>query len=539
MGDAEQSIANAKSGFIVTGSVVFNNAGLADTTITIANDTKEIVVTSDETGRFVAKDIPVGTYTVHAKHAGYTFEPYTKELVITEMPKEDIVFSALTAYAVRGTVAGDVIEDVTVSVKNDQYERTTTTDARGYFSLPDVPAGTFTVTVSKDSRLFCPGEKTIEVTDRNIEGLLFTNGFISFDQTLGDAYQDVITSSIITHDGALVIAGYTSSVQKKEDAYIAKLNGQGDIMWQQSIGGTLDDRALAVVEDSDGSIVIAGETTSFGSGGSDIWVVKLDPEGNYIWDKTFGSTGSEKGRSIAVTSQGYVIAGRQFAPGATDSNAYVVHSDTSGNLLWERSYGGSRHDDAYAVVQTHDSNIVLAGYTNLHVNGENDAWVLKIEPGQGDIIWNKRYGGDGSDEFYAMTVLSDGSFILAGSTTTESKGGTDVYAVKLDSSGNPVWENSFGTTVSEKASAVAVLPGGSLVFAGSRTLGPTNTDALLLHSDQNGGMISETLFGDTVFDAFHSVIATPAGTIITSGEKTGQSSDMWLTSFELTVEGTK
>ncbi|MCP4700194.1 MAG: hypothetical protein GY862_25580, partial [Gammaproteobacteria bacterium] len=136
-----------------------------------------------------------------------------------------------------------------------------------------------------------------------------------------------------------------------------------------------------IVQTSDGGFAVAGYTNSDGAGNSDYWVYKLSNNGNLVWDKTFGGTGSEQARSIIQTSDGgFTAAGYTNSKGEGGTDCWVVKLDGSGNLVWDKTLGGSSADDAYAIVQTADNGFAAAGYTQSKGAGAYDGWLVKLIP---------------------------------------------------------------------------------------------------------------------------------------------------------------
>jgi hypothetical protein len=143
-----------------------------------------------------------------------------------------------------------------------------------------------------------------------------------------------------------------------------KIDGSGNVQWTKTIGGSSDDFAYSIIQSSDGGYVVAGETNSFGAGSSDFWVVKLDSSGNVVWTKTIGWSSGDYANSIIQSSDGgYVVAGYTWSFGAGGPDFYVVKLDSSGNVIWTKTIGGSDHDEAYSIIQSSDGGYVVAGYT--------------------------------------------------------------------------------------------------------------------------------------------------------------------------------
>jgi len=247
---------------------------------------------------------------------------------------------------------------------------------------------------------------------------------------------DVAYSIIQTKDGGYVVAGWTWNFgHGKDDAWVIKLDKNGNKIWDKTFGGKLYDDAYSIVQTKDGGYVVAGKTYSFGHGKSDVWVIKLDKNGNKIWDKTFGGKLYDEAYSIVQTKDGgYVVAGwtRNFGHGKAD--AWIIKLDKNGNKIWDKTFGGKLDDGAYSIVQTKDGGYVVAGRTWSFGHGKMDAWIIKLDK-DGNKIWDKTFGGKLNDAPWAITQTKSGGYAIAGATESfgnGSKGKCDMWIIKLD-----------------------------------------------------------------------------------------------------------
>jgi hypothetical protein len=174
------------------------------------------------------------------------------------------------------------------------------------------------------------------------------------------------TSLIQTSDGGYAIAGYTKSFGAgKRDVYVVKLDANGNLQWTKTIGGPKGDEGYSLIQTSDGGYVIAGFTESFGAGEADVYVVKLDAKGNLQWTKTIGGPESEIGNSLIQTSDGgYAITGTTESFGAGETDVYVVKLDAKGNLQWTKTIGGPESEVGNSLIQTSDGGYAIAGTPN-------------------------------------------------------------------------------------------------------------------------------------------------------------------------------
>jgi len=217
------------------------------------------------------------------------------------------------------------------------------------------------------------------------------------------------------------------------------------LTWNRSFGGSAVDRAYSLIQTTDGGYAVAGFTRSYGAGGADFWLIKLDRQGNKVWDKTFGGSKFDKAYSlIQTTDGGYAVAGYIRSYGAGDGDFWVIKLDSKGNEVWDKTFGESRYDKAYSLIQTTDGGYAVAGVTKSYGAGKEDFWVIKLDS-RGNKVWDKTYGGNKNDKAYSLIQTTDGGYAVAGITYSfVGASDDDFWVIKLDSKGNEVWDKTFG-----------------------------------------------------------------------------------------------
>ncbi len=261
--------------------------------------------------------------------------------------------------------------------------------------------------------------------------------------------------------------------------------------WNETYGGASYDTARSVVRTSDGGYALTGSTGSFGVGGTDFWLVKTDPAGNAQWNKTYGGTGLSLDDAYALVQTsdgGYALAGYTNSFGAGDYDFWLVKTDSSGNAQWNKTYGGTSVDCAYALVQTSGGGYALAGITNSFGAGSWDFWLVKADS-LGNAQWNKTYGGTTDDYANDLVQTSDGGYVLTGETGSFGAGGGDSWLVKTDSAGNMMWNKTYGGINTDGAYALVQTGDGGYALAGyTRSYGAGNSDFWLVKTDANGNI---------------------------------------------------
>ena len=309
------------------------------------------------------------------------------------------------------------------------------------------------------------------------------SGVITWQKTYGGSYADGANSIQQTRDGGYIAAGYTKSYGAGgSDVYILKLNASGNLLWQKTFGGSGSELAYSIQQTTDGGYIVAGYTDSFGAGSSDIYVLKLDESGNATWTKTFGgSTYDYVGSIQQTTDGGYIVAGWTASSGAGDFDAYILKLDESGNTTWTKTFGGSTYDYAYSIQQTTDGGYIVAGTTLSFGAGNADGYVLKLDE-NGNLLWDKTFGRSGSNgEAHSIKQVADGGYIVAGTLNYHA------YVLKLDENGNLLWEKTFGGSNYDHAYSIQQTTEGGYIVAGSTSsFGSGDFDAYVLKLDENG-----------------------------------------------------
>ncbi len=317
--------------------------------------------------------------------------------------------------------------------------------------------------------------------------------------------------------------------------------GDPTVIWNRTYGGPdAGDAAYAIVPDPGGAgFFLAGETTSSGEGKTDAWVIRLTPEGTEEWNRTYGGEETDTARSIIRTGDGNLL----FAGNLTlvtngtrpDTDAWIVKIEPSGGEVWNRTYGGPDvNASANAVTGTDDGGYLFVGSIAPRGGNESAAWAVRLNE-TGDEVWSRTFGG-ANDTANAVTRLPGGDFAVAGSTESSGAGMADVWVVRLNESGDEVWNRTFGSPDDDAGRAVINTSDGNLLVAGTFTERPDNatvdTDALLIKLTPGGDIAWNWIYGDFgVDESAAAVIETGDGGYLFAGE-TGfpgvDDTDAWL-----------
>jgi hypothetical protein len=302
--------------------------------------------------------------------------------------------------------------------------------------------------------------------------------------------------------------------------------------WNYAYGGPDKDWAYAMTGTRDGGLCTAGRTASKGAGLEDLWVVRLDGEGRRLWDRSLGGPANDRGRAVIETRDGgLVVAGATESQGAGEFDAWVLKLDSKGTLLWQRHFGGAATDWASSVVETADGGLAVAAYTQDAPGAPYDFWVIRLA-GDGEPLWERRYGGPATDWTNAITETADGNLVVVGHTESRGAGSADFWVLKLDPRGELVWERTFGTAGVDYASAVTgTADGGAVVVGQAQSIGATAFDSRVIKLDAGGAVVWDHSFGGAQDDWLRSVVETRDGGHALAGYTTSQGAglyDVWM-----------
>jgi hypothetical protein len=337
-----------------------------------------------------------------------------------------------------------------------------------------------------------------------------------------------------TQDGGYIVGGWTTSYGAGgKDFYILKVNGLGVEQWHQAYGGPQDDYADgygSLIKLDDGGFAMVGVTESFGAGGSDIWLLRTDALGDTAWAMTMGDTGDDNARSVIVTDDdGFLITGCAPAAGA-DPNICLFKTDSLGVAEWSQSHCAATCNYGHMVQATADRGYIIVGSTRaVDERGYEggDIWLVKTDS-VGDTTWTQEYGGTNPDVGYYVEQTADGGYILTGLTLSEGAGGADLILIKTDEYGAVVWQKVYGGTEWEAGTAVHELAGGGYIMSGlTQSFGISGAGANLwmLRTDEFGDTLWAKTFGTDEGDWAQSVEATADGGFILLGHSYGFASN--------------
>lgn len=389
-----------------------------------------------------------------------------------------------------------------------------------------------------------------------------------WDKTFGGNSEDVLTSLKQTADGGYILGGISQSGISGDkttlnkggaDFWVIKLDASGTKLWDKTFGGSNDDYLNAMQQTADGGYILGGESlseisgdkTEASRGNVDYWVIKLDASGNKVWDKSFGGVQGESLTSMQQTADGgYMlggfsnsgISGDKTDAGKGDSDFWLVKIDANGTKVWDKAFGGSGADYLFSLQQTADGGYVAGGHSGSSISGDKseanygagDYWVIRLD-NNGNKIWDKTLGGSASDQLYSLRQTSDGGYIIggysrsgiSGNKTEGNKGATDYWVVKLDATGNKLWDKTIGGSSDDALYNLAQTADGGYILGGasnspqSADKSETNVggfDFWVVKLNSQGNKLWDKTIGGTNNDGIFSITQTADGGFIFGGD---------------------
>jgi len=334
--------------------------------------------------------------------------------------------------------------------------------------------------------------KTTSNGSANQRNLGLTGYIPGWSKTYGRTGYDASGNVILTVDGGYAMSGYTnSSGAGGNDYWLVKTDSFGNVQWNKTYGGAGSESCYNVYQTADRGYLMVGITTSFGAGGVDGWLVKTDASGNMQWNKTYGTSGNDLLYSLVQASDGgYLLKGR--ASGAT----WLTKTDVNGNIQWNKTYPTPYGGNPFTIIQTSDGGYAFAA-VNTTIAGTQigDALLVKIDS-SGNMQWNQTYGGPALDVGWGLVQTKDGGYAMSGLTASFGAGGQDGWLIKTDVNGNMQWNKTYGGTDNDSLQTIVLTTDGGFAIGGkTNSFGAGKTDMWLVKTDSYGNVQWSKTFG--------------------------------------------
>lgn len=337
--------------------------------------------------------------------------------------------------------------------------------------------------------------------------------------TFGSLANDIAEDIATTNDGGVVLIGSTASAgDGNTDIYLLKVDSACNYKWSLSLGGTSNDWGYAIKQTYDNGFIIASSSNSYGNGGYDAVLLKRDSLGNYQWQKTYGGNDWDFAYDVVQTfDSGYVFCGETYNITAGFSDVYVVKTNSLGDTLWTKTVGGSLADRGNVLIQTSDSNIVVAGIKNTFTDS-TQAYVLKFDK-DGTLLWDSVFGGAKYDVANSIIETADGSFVFVGTSDSFGTTNNDCFITKISANGTLIWQNYFAMPQDDGAYDVVELTNGDILIASyTSSFGGGQKDALIFTVTSGGWWAAKnSTFGGLENEVANGLVIDLNGNMYMSG----------------------
>jgi hypothetical protein len=291
--------------------------------------------------------------------------------------------------------------------------------------------------------------------------------------------------------GGFIVAGRTQQIGTGEpDIYILRLDTDGDTLWTRKYGWPLVDEPSQVRETSDGNYIIVGKTQAVLDSTYYVLLLKVTSDGDTLWTRTYGQGyWYSYGLSVEeVSSGGYIISGG-CGTYTNSTEVFLIRTDSEGDTLWTRLHGTYTQEEGWSVQETYDGGFITAG------SRAGDVYLLRTDA-NGDTLWTKEFGGPSNDLGLSVKETPDSGFIIAGYTWSYGSGMSDAYFVKTDRNGDLVWQKAYGGSERDEVNTVVVTDDNHYVSAGlTESFGPLAANMWLVNMDADGDTVWTATYG--------------------------------------------
>ncbi len=341
--------------------------------------------------------------------------------------------------------------------------------------------------------------------DDVVQDLVLIEKNTPFDRTYGGTANDE-SNSIVEKDGFLYLLGYSNSFNDPNgDHYLIKTDFKGNVIWEKTYGSTSLEIGFKIVKSQDGNLFLLGVTERRGGGDRDIHLLKVNTDGTVLWEKVIGGAQQEIPATLIETSNSEILIAattESLGNGARDMD--LIWLDQQGSVLKERTYGQSGGDGGTDILEIENGNLMFFGYTSSYGAVSRDFYLLKLTA-NGDSIWGKRYGGSGYEETHQLLQTADGNFLLHGHTTLTDPN-HNMYSTLVDSSGNVIWGREFGGNQHDGGMSAIINSAGNFVLLGRSMSFGQQRQMLFAELTPNGNVITQTDIGNPKNDWGNEII---------------------------------
>ncbi|MBL4586586.1 MAG: hypothetical protein JKX84_05975 [Flavobacteriales bacterium] len=346
-----------------------------------------------------------------------------------------------------------------------------------------------------------------------------------FERTLPEAGNQVANKIIRVGNEVFIIG--TNSNGNNSHILLLKTDLDGNVLWKRNIDVPNNTEGNDLICNSQNDLILVASVID-DSGDKNMLLIKTDGNGNPIWKKTFGGSANDAGRSvIELSSGGYMLLGTTGSFGAGVASMYVIRTDTDGNEIWSRTFGGFSLDGGSELVQANANEVLLLGFTQSFGAGDRDIYLQAVSL-NGDSLWSSTYGGAAYEESQAIRKTTDGGYVLSSHSASQEPNHS-LHALRLSENGSIIWEQHFGTpTQHEGGEGVLEDSEDNFVFVGYSSSNNNAEQAYLIKTDATGNLLSTQNFGGAGNQRITDLIETKLSYFIVGTSEQNNDADIFL-----------
>ncbi|MCW3994772.1 MAG: PQQ-binding-like beta-propeller repeat protein [Candidatus Bathyarchaeota archaeon] len=361
------------------------------------------------------------------------------------------------------------------------------------------------------SRVAMPDGRQLQVDGKAAATVSF--GYVVWAKTFGGSADDRAFYSLPVDDGCLVVGSSKSFIANTTVGWVLRLDGDGAVLWNRTFFQSDGTELRYAVALEDGFLLVGNQFTA--SGDVNGFAARVGSDGKLFWQTVVGAEKIDKLFSGVAVKDGVVLFGLTYSYGVDQSKAWAVKLGLNGEVVWNKTFKASVDIALRSAVLCQNSDIVAAGYADVG-DGNFDFYLLKLD-NSGDLLWNKTYGSTNSEKAYALAKAADGGYVLVGEKQSVVSD-TDTWVVKVNSDGEPLWNRTVGGEKADSPTCVlASKTGGYLVAGYTFSFGSGQRDFWLFKISEEGKLMFSFTHGDKAFQEAYGVVECTDGCFILVG----------------------
>ncbi len=340
---------------------------------------------------------------------------------------------------------------------------------------------------------------------------------VVFNNTFGSNKAESAFETIKNKDGHFLTIGWTENTSNSlSDIYLIKTNSDGVKIWEKTYGLADRESGISIIELNDGGYILAGSGRSFGSGASDCLLIKIDEDGEEIWSNSYGTSLEDYVRDVILLPSGDMLLCGYTQAGNGGTDLLVFKLNNNGEILWSGAYGGVYDEEGWAMAYDNINNYYIGGWSKSTANQNSDFYLVKLSQ-SGSLIYEKKYGGTNSDSGLSL-IYDNNKLLFAGSTLSFGNGKSDMLLYTVDpSSGDMISQSAYGSSLDDYCRTICKHEGGYYLAGYTTGYNSKGSDILIANANILGEIVSHFLILEEKDQDAWGVLSADNNNIIVTG----------------------